>query len=599
MLARLRGAEMTYSKKLDTLALSACLVLISSSVSAELVALHDSEMSKATGEGLGFAIQDFIIDASDSAELQVTGIKDSNGGEIDIDWTDFYIMGEGSEKGSERTTGNIGSYLNPWVIRSVRGSRGLTVGDADYNERYMSVGNDVALLEFATDFYENPVQDSAVFGEFTRYLGCTYGASGCTDLGFDGAGDSFAEREVQAEINQLESQRIAIFDKYSSFENQVSSLEATRDQVYIDNIRPIEVSLAAEQEEVKVATGASKIEFDEVFVQIEADTDSDQEYSDALASLGLEFLKIPEVCSRNLSGAYDCSDNEVSAAVTDKIEDYARSVDEVNDQKEDVREEKKRLYAEMSDDSLTGYNQSYLTLRDDLDEQKKLCGYDDNLASCSDGLIARKESTRDNVEAIALSLSNNQARRAGLDIGVEFEFKLNLAEGGTRDDFLDIDMRGVFIDGTSFKLWSRPSSDPSAPGSELLGELRLNLFAKEIDIRACDSMDCNTDELREANTLNMDNFILSLNLGYGDVQPVKFSATSEGHFQLKLEDPDWSNEFANPDGLSAQDFYEDYYENAPKSYLHIGDVRVGNTSLGSSTISGARAQYLSVTTRDL
>ena len=565
---------------------------------AELVALHDSELSKATGEGLGFALQDFILD-SEGAELKVTGIKDSNGGEIDIDWTSFYIMGEGSQKGSVATTTDIGSYLNPWVVRSARGSRGLSVGDADYNERYTSIGNDVALLELATDTYDNPVQDSALFGEFTRYIGCTFGAPGCTDLGYDGSGNSFAERQVQQEINELEDQRVTIFDRYSSFESQVSSLEATRDQVYIQNIQPIEQSVAAEQADVDAATELSKVEFDQVFAQIEQDTQTDQEYSDALASLGLEFLKIPEVCSRTITGSYDCSENEVSSNVTDRIEDYARSVDEVNDQKSDVRAEKKRLFAAMSDESLTGYNQSYLTLRDDLDSQKKLCGYSDSLASCSDGLIARKEATRDNVETIAFSLSNGQARRAGLDIGLEFEFNLNLAEGGTRNDFLDIDMRGVFIDGTSFKLWSRPSTDPAAPGSELLGELRLNLFAKEIDIRACDNTVCNTDALREANTLNLDNFILSLNLGYGDVQPVKFSATSEGHFQFKLENPDWTNEFANPDDLSAEAFYEDYYANAPKSYLHIGDVRVGNTSLGSSTISGARAQYLSVTTRDL
>lgn len=574
---------MMYSKKLHRLALSVCSVLISSSVSAELVALHDSELSKTTGEGLGFAIQDFIIDASDSAELQVTGIKDSNGGEIDIDWTDFYIMGEGSEKGSERTTGNIGSYLNPWVIRSVRGSRGLSPGDADYNQRYMSIGNDVALLEFATDSYENPVQDSAVFGEFTRYLGCTYGAMGCTDLGFDGAGDSFAERQVQAEINELESQRAAIFNRYSSFESQVSNLEATRDQVYLQNILPIEQDLADEQQEVEDAIVLARVDF----LAIPETTRKDE---------NIEFLKIPEVCSRNLlTGAYNCG----SGNTGDLIEEYARAIDEVNGQKADVREEKKRLYAEMSDESLTGYNQSYITLRDDLDSQKKLCGYSDSLAACADGLVARKEATRDNIETIALSLFNGQVRRAGLDIGLEFEFNLNRSEGGTREDFLDVDMRGVFIDGTSFKLWSRPSTDPSAPGSELLGELRLNLFAKELDIRACDDTVCNTEALREANTLNMDNFILSLNLGYGDVQPVKFSATSEGHFQLKLENPDWTSEYANPEGLSAEAFYQDYYENAPKSYLHIGDVRVGNTSLGSSTISGARAQYLSVTTRDL
>ncbi len=547
--------------------------MFASSAYAELVVMQDDELSKATGEGLGLALQDFILD-SDGAELKVTGIKDSNGGEIDIDWTSFYIMGEGSEKGSIATTTDIGSYLNPWVFRSVRGSRGLNEGDADYDERYTSIGNDVALLEIATDSYDNPVQQSAVFGEFSRYQGCVYGEQGCQDLGIDGAGDSAAERAIQSEINDLVDVRSDIQNRYGS-STAVSFIQNDINNVFTQEIQPRENTVANEQEDVGEAVTVAR--------------DAYQLMSDDERQI-TSFLTIPESCSRWF-GAYQCD--------SDQEEDYADTVDVVNDEKAQLRAAKADLNAAMNDESYSQTGESYLTMVSDVNEFKSICGYGNQLADCEGGEISRKEGIRSDIETIALSLSNGQARRNGMDIGLTFEFNLNLAEGGTRDDFLDVDMRGVFIDGTSFKLWSRPSTDPSAPGSELLGELRLNLFAKELDIRACDDTVCNTEALREANTLNMDNFILSLNLGYGDVQPVKFSATSEGHFQLKLENPDWTSEYANPEGLSAEAFYQDYYENAPKSYLHIGDVRVGNTSLGSSTISGARAQYLSVTTRDL
>jgi len=553
-------------------------VLFAGSSYGDLVAMHDEELSKATGEGLGFALQDFILD-SDGAELKVTGIKDSNGSEIDIDWTSFYIMGEGSQKGSIATTTDIGSYLNPWIFRSVRGSRGLDLNDADYDERYSSIGNDVALLEIATDYYENPVQQSAVFGEFSRYQGCVYGESGCQDLGIDGSGDSAAERAIQSEIDSLLGTRSEIQTRYGA-STSVNFIQNDINTVYDQEIQPREGVVDQEQADVNASVEIAR-DFYEVMNQAILNDNGTPSTS---------FLVIPESCSKWF-GAYVCDYNEE--------EDYAETVDDVNAEKEQLRTAKDDLNLALNDGSYSSTGESYLTMVKDINEFKSICGYGDQLSDCEGGQITRKQGIRDDIETIAFSLSNGQARRNGMDIGLTFEFDLNLAGGGTRSDFLDIDMRGVFIDGTSFKLWSRPSTDPASPGSELLGELRLNLFAKELDIRACDDTICNTEALREANTLNMDNFILSLNLGYGDVQPVKFSATSEGHFQLKLENPDWTNEFANPDGLSAQAFYEDYYENAPKSYLHIGDVRVGNTSLGSSTISGARAQYLSVTTRDL
>jgi hypothetical protein len=544
------------------------------SANADLIAMKDNELGNATGEGLGFALEDFVLN-SDGASLKVTGIEDSNGGEIDIDWTSFYIMGEGSEKGSINTPGQVGSYLNPWTIQTTRGSRGLQMSDPEYNERYAGIGYDVALLELATGDYENPVQNSEAFAQFSKYQGCVYGNDNCLDLDIDSNGDSRAERIIQQEIAQLTGQKDLIVGRYTG--NDLADLESAIVDTYNDDINPLELDVEAEKLDVAAETTISN----NAFYRIPKDERDE---------FKLSLLTIPENCTKWF-GSYNCESNAQ--------EDFADTVDDVNEQKEQLRDAKKALNAALNDASLTGVGQSYLTLINDVDEYKSLCGYTDSLAACGDGIIARKEKTRSDVESISVALFNGEARRGGLDIGLTFEFSLNLAGGGTRDDFLDIDMRGVYVDGTSLKLWSRPSLDPASPGSELNAEVRLNLLIKELDIRACDDTSCSTEELREANTLNLDNLLLSLNLGYGDVQPLKFSATSDGQFQLELENPDPTNPYANPDNLSADKFYEDYYKNAPKSFVHIGDVRVGDTSIGSSTISGFRAQYLKVTSRDL
>lgn len=540
---------------------------------ADLVAMADNELGNATGEGLGFALEDFVLN-SDGASLKVTGIKDSNGGEIDIDWTSFYIMGEGSEKGSITTPGNVGSYLNPWTVQTIRGSRGLSETDPDYVERYAGIGNDVALLDISTGVYDNPVQNSEAFGRFSQYQGCVYGNDDCLDLDIDLNGDSLAERLIQQEINNLVAEKDVILTRYTG--NDLTDLETAISNTYANDIVPFENVVEAEKVDVANATNVAQVSYNDM---------SEAERA------AISFLTIPDSCSKTLWGTYNCDSNEQ--------EDYAVTVDDVNAEKSELRDAKKDLNAALNDANLTGVGQSYLTLVNDVDKYKSLCGYTDTLAACSDGVIARKEQTRSEVESISVALSNGEARRGGLDIGLTFEFSLNLAEGGTRDDYLDVDMRGVYVDGTSLKLWSRPSLDATSPGSELNAEVRLNLFIKELDIRACDDTVCSTELLREANTLNLDNLLLSLNLGYGDVQPLKFSATSDGQFQLELENPDPTNPYANPDNLSADEFYEDYYTNAPKSFVHIGDVRVGNTSIGSSTISGFRAQYLKVTSRDL
>ena len=161
-------------------------------------------------------------------------------------------------------------------------------------------------------------------------------------------------------------------------------------------------------------------------------------------------------------------------------------------------------------------------------------------------------------------------------------------------------LKGLFVDGTAFRLWSAPDEQGD---DELNAEIRLNLFIKELDISVCDPTICDNDPVaKEASTLNLDNMFISLNLGYGEIQPMRLSATSDGNFEFELtklrpgDDVDTSSQEA------MQTFYDDYYENSPKSFISISDVRIGNSpdaSLGRITVDGLRAQYLKVTSRDL
>jgi len=136
------------------------LSFVTGSAYAELQAMDDSEMSSQSGAGLGFALQDFIFN-TDDASLSVTGIDDASGNEVGIKWDEFYIMGEGSDNGSISTPTDIGSYLNPWVIRSVRGSSDWSGDPANYyTGDAAAIGNDVAALQLLTDVYTSPAQDT-------------------------------------------------------------------------------------------------------------------------------------------------------------------------------------------------------------------------------------------------------------------------------------------------------------------------------------------------------------------------------------------------------------------------------------------------------
>ena len=341
------------------LSLSAALI-VAHSANADLQALDDAEMSSQSGAGLGFALQDFVF-STDDASLSVTGIEDGSSNEVGIQWDQFYIMGKGSQNGSVRIPVDIGSYLNPWVVRSVRGSSDWDGDPADfYTGDAPAIGDDVAALQILTDVYTSAAQNTQ------QYV---------TDCIFD--------------------------------------------------------------------------------------------------------------------SATDCADRTA-------------------------------------------------------------------------------------------------IRRDGADIGSRFT--LDFADGSNH--VWNIDMRGVYLDGSGFTLWSRPDQNGQ---SELLGQVNLSLLAEEFQIDTCGDVCTGTGSL-----LQIDQLYLGLNLGFGDIQPLKFSATSDGNFVLELSKPDPSSRGVDPTDSDAMlAFFNEYYANAPKSNIYIGEITVGNRTAGETVVNGFRAQYLKATSIDL
>lgn len=344
-------------KKLTALVIG---MSVGTHVFAELQALDDAEMSVQSGAGLGFALQDFVFN-TDDASLAVTGIEDGGGNEVGIKWDEFYIMGEGSENGTVEKPIDIGSYLNPWVIRSVRGSSDWSGDPADYyTGDAPAIGDDVAALQILTDVYTSAAQNTRQY-----VLDCIFAASA------------------------------------------------------------------------------------------------------------------------------DCADR---AAI----------------------------------------------------------------------------------------------RREGADIGSRFT--LDFVDGTSH--VWNIDMQGAYLDGSSFWLWSRQDQNGE---SELLGQLNLSLFAEKFQIDTCGDACTGTDAL-----LQIDQLYLGLNLGFGDVQPLKFSATSDGNFVLELSKPNPGSQGVDPTDEDAMlEFFNDYYANAPKSNIYIGEITVGNRTAGETVVNGFRAQYLKATSIDL
>ncbi|MEK9764875.1 MAG: hypothetical protein VW274_00190, partial [Thalassolituus sp.] len=107
--------------------------------------------------------------------------------------------------------------------------------------------------------------------------------------------------------------------------------------------------------------------------------------------------------------------------------------------------------------------------------------------------------------------------------------------------------------------------------------------------------------------LKLNNYLYDLNLGYGDIQPLKLNVTSDGNFLFELDFPDFETTGQERTVENVRNFFNDYYDNAPKSNLIIGQVQLGAVpesgknygDLGGVRAVGLRAQYLRIESYDV
>jgi len=85
--------------------------------------------------------------------------------------------------------------------------------------------------------------------------------------------------------------------------------------------------------------------------------------------------------------------------------------------------------------------------------------------------------------AAGSNCSTNASGRA--DLGVRFDFQV--AAG--RTEMLALDFHQLVMDGSYLRLWGDPGQNGNG---ELVGEARINIFAKTLEVMSCAQANCNT-----------------------------------------------------------------------------------------------------------
>ncbi len=177
----------------------------------------------------------------------------------------------------------------------------------------------------------------------------------------------------------------------------------------------------------------------------------------------------------------------------------------------------------------------------------------------------------DSISAIDTSvLSSRDSELA--DIGVRFDLDVN----SVRAQSLQAHARGVAVDGSSLRLWGADN--------QMVSNINLNLYIQDLTVFACDAdgNNCGAD-------VNLQNFVLESQLGYGEEQPVTFEVEADGNFTVEVGSIEGKTDA----------FYNDFYSNGPRTDIYIGKVMVGDTDFGSATVANLQIQYLRATSRDL
>jgi hypothetical protein len=218
------------------------------------------------------------------------------------------------------------------------------------------------------------------------------------------------------------------------------------------------------------------------------------------------------------------------------------------------------------------------------------------------------------ISGFAAAGSNCSSRAAEkVDMGVRFDF--NVVPGG-RTDIINVDITELAMDGSYLRLWG------DGARAQLVGEARLNIFAKTIDIMSCaaGTANCTSAAEQAARSIYLTNAYANVSLGYGKTQPLLLDVISNGQFVLELSNPVLAAG-VNPlaPGAGAVDTRsgvgktraEDFYANAPRTNIVVdnlnfggtrpgaGQVPTGGYDFGSNEIRGLSFNYLKATSHDL
>lgn len=194
-----------------------------------------------------------------------------------------------------------------------------------------------------------------------------------------------------------------------------------------------------------------------------------------------------------------------------------------------------------------------------------------------------------------------------VDLGIRYDFQVNPG----RTDILNFDISELVMDGSYLRLWGDNNR------AQLVGEARLNIYAKTFELMSCASgtANCSSAAEQAARTIYLTNAYATVALGYGKSQPLLFDVTSNGQFTLELSNPvrDPGNPGAavNTSSGIGKQRADDFYANAPRTNLVIGNLNAGGTrpaagvnptggyNFGRNEIRGVSFNYLKVTSYDL
>jgi hypothetical protein len=185
--------------------------------------------------------------------------------------------------------------------------------------------------------------------------------------------------------------------------------------------------------------------------------------------------------------------------------------------------------------------------------------------------------------------SSREGERA--DLGIRFDLEVN----GINAQSLENHIQGLAIDGSYVRLWGE--------GSRVEAEINLNVYASQLEFRACNSIGAECGD-----SVNFNDIGIESQIGNGSYQPVTFEVTPDGQFSFlvgSLEGKCVTNSTGGCVAGADKNRLEEYYDTGPTTNIYLGNIKIGNAPIntvgnfGSSTISNLQIQYLEVTSHDL